>query len=644
IVVPKGRGEEAKYAAEITATILTRLENYFGIPYPYKKSDQVAIPAPFGGMENAGIVTYGQDLLLAKPATDSIQRQRNYASVAAHELAHQWFGDLVTTAWWNDSWLNEAFATWMEQKILADWKPEWKTSLDDVQSLLGAERGDSLVSARKIRQEITSKGDIDNAFDTITYNKGAAVIGMFESWVGPREFQNGIHSYLERHAFRNATAGDFLDAIGTASKKDVSKAFSTFLDQPGVPSVSVALDCGDKTPVLHLAQSRYVPAGSQATGNQVWQIPVCVRSSTSSQPTCLLLSGAKTDVPLKEARSCPQWVEVNADAKGYYRVDYQGGLLSSLTANASALSGAERTELMGSVQAMAAGGKLPEADALRLAEKLHDDPERHVVSTAVAAALSVVDHLVPEDLMPNYRRYLLKSFDARAHELGWASKPGESDDIRLLRPQILLAVAIAGGDQELASQARELTERWLKDPKAVSPEMVHAILITAADYGDAALHSELLAEAEKTTDPLEKQQLFTALAAFRDGGLLETGLEEMTAGRLPLRDAFRLLFPGPFTTPETRKVPLEFLKAHLDQVMAGNPTAMGFSFGAFLPQVGRSFCDAESRQELVVFFEPLTKRYEGAQHNLEQTLESVDQCMALVGAQGGSVKEFLQKY
>ncbi|MBV8732762.1 MAG: M1 family peptidase, partial [Acidobacteriia bacterium] len=180
IVVPKGRGEEAKYAAEITATILTRLENYFGIPYPYKKSDQVAIPAPFGGMENAGMVTYGQDLLLAKPATDSIQRQRNYASVAAHELAHQWFGDLVTTAWWNDSWLNEAFATWMEQKILADWKPEWKTSLDDVQSLLGAERGDSLVSARKIRQEITSKGDIDNAFDTITYNKGAAVIGMFE--------------------------------------------------------------------------------------------------------------------------------------------------------------------------------------------------------------------------------------------------------------------------------------------------------------------------------------------------------------------------------------------------------------------------------------------------------------------------------
>jgi cytosol alanyl aminopeptidase len=191
IVVPKGRKEEAQYAAEVTATILTRLEDYFGIPYPYEKSDQVPIPAPFGAMENAGMVTYGQSLLLAKPATDSIQRQRNYAITAAHELAHQWFGDLVTTAWWNDIWLNEAFATWMEQKIPAEWKPEWKTSLDDVQTLLGAERQDSLVSARKIRQEIVSKGDIDNAFDGITYDKGAAVIGMFERWMGPEEIPKG---------------------------------------------------------------------------------------------------------------------------------------------------------------------------------------------------------------------------------------------------------------------------------------------------------------------------------------------------------------------------------------------------------------------------------------------------------------------
>ncbi len=182
IVTPKGKANEAKYAAEVTATILTRLEDYFGIPFPYEKSDQVAIPVTFGfgAMENAGMVTYAQNLILAKPESDTIQRQRGYASVAAHELAHQWFGDLVTTAWWNDIWLNEAFATWMEQKLLAEWKPEWKTRVADVDSKLEAEREDSLMSARKIRQEIESKDDISNAFDDITYQKGAAVIGMFE--------------------------------------------------------------------------------------------------------------------------------------------------------------------------------------------------------------------------------------------------------------------------------------------------------------------------------------------------------------------------------------------------------------------------------------------------------------------------------
>jgi len=159
---------------EVTATILTRLEDYFGIPYPCEKADQVAVPVTvgFGAMENPGMVTYGQNILLARPAIDTISRQRNYANIAAHELSHQWFGDLVTTAWWDDIWLNEAFATWMEQKLLAEWKPEWKTRVDDVDTKLAAEDEDSLVTARQIRQPIQTKDDIANAFDSITYKKG----------------------------------------------------------------------------------------------------------------------------------------------------------------------------------------------------------------------------------------------------------------------------------------------------------------------------------------------------------------------------------------------------------------------------------------------------------------------------------------
>ena len=277
IVVPKGRSAEAKYAAEVTPQILTRLEEYFGIPYPYDKADQVSVPVTFGfgAMENAGMVTYGQTLILAEPSSDGIARQREYASVAAHELAHQWFGDLVTTSWWNDIWLNEAFATWMEQKLLAEWKPEWNSRIGDVNTKLEAEDQDSLISARQIRQPIESKGDIGAAFDSITYLKGAAVIGMFENWMGSTEFRAGVQRYLDTYAFRTATAGNFLDSL-SAGGKNVTAAFSTFLNQPGVPMVSVALACNGGAK-LHLEQKRSLPIGSEGLAAQQWSIPLCVR-------------------------------------------------------------------------------------------------------------------------------------------------------------------------------------------------------------------------------------------------------------------------------------------------------------------------------------------------------------------------------
>ena len=310
IVTPKGHASEAQYAAEVTATILTRLENYFGIPFPYEKSDQVAIPVTygFGAMENAGMVTYAQDILLSGARGDTTARQRLYATVAAHELSHQWFGDLVTTAWWNDIWLNEAFATWMEQKLVAEWKPEWHTRVGDVDSKLGAETEDTLKSARKIRQEIKTKDDISNAFDGITYEKGAAVIGMFESWVGPSAFRKGVQSYLKKYAFKNADGADFLAAISSATKKSVSEPFSSFLNQAGVPLVSVALDCNGKSPVLHLEQERSLPQHTKQAPNQLWQIPVCVRyeDSSSSKSACTLMSDPRSDWKL-DSESCPTW-------------------------------------------------------------------------------------------------------------------------------------------------------------------------------------------------------------------------------------------------------------------------------------------------------------------------------------------------
>jgi alanyl aminopeptidase len=646
IVTPKGRSGEAKYAAEVTATILTRLEEYFGIPYPYEKADQVSVPitSGFGAMENAGMVTYGQTIILADAASDTIGRQRDYASDCAHELSHQWFGDLVTTAWWDDIWLNEAFATWMEQKLLATWKPEWKTRVDDVDAKLGAENVDSLVSTRKIRQPIETKDDIANAFDTITYQKGAAVIGMFESWMGAEEFRKGVQAYLNRYAFRTATAADFLDSLSSSSKRDVGGPFSTFLNQAGVPTVSLTIDCARTPAVLHTRQSRYLPAGSKGSADRVWQVPLCVRYQGSPAAECTLLTKGEQDVALRSAKSCPAWVEGNAGAVGYYLVDYRGGLQAALTANASkSLTAAERVDLIGNASDMSGSGKLPAADALNLVAAFHEDPERDVLERALGAALSVWSNLVPGNLMPNYERFLKQNFDARARQLGWLPKAGESDDEKLLRPRIVSAVARYGGDRELAEQARMLADKWLADHTAVPAEVVSAVLSTAAYYGDLALYNRFFAALQNTQDTQAKQRLLGALSAFRDRAAIEAGYQAVLAKKISMVDGFSLLFAGQ-GSPETRSLSFEFVKQHFDELTAGHPNIFGDDVGSLLPRSGGSFCDVESRDRYQAFFAPLVDQFPGAPRNFAQVLESIDLCIAQKTAQEGSVAAFLEKY
>jgi alanyl aminopeptidase len=649
IVVPKGKMLEAKYAAEVTATILNRLEDYFGIPYPYEKADQVAIPntAGFGAMENVGMVTYDQALILADPNVDQIGRQRTYAAVAAHELAHQWFGDLVTTAWWDDIWLNEAFATWMERKLIAEWKPEWQTRVADVGATMRAEQDDSLVSARKIRQEILSKDDINNAFDSITYEKGASVIGMFENWMGPEEFRNGVQSYLKQYAFRATTAGEFLDSLSSTSKRNVTKAFSTFLNQAGVPVVSVALECNAGKAALKLQQSRFLPVGSKGDQKQVWNIPLCVRYGTglTGQSQCMLMTQPAETVELTEAKGCPAWVQANDKASGYYRVQYQGGLLAALTSGDAQqrLTATERADLMGNAQALSKAGKLSAAEALALVETFHNDPDRYVVQTAVNLAMGPRENLVPETLMPNYRRFLLKNFQARARELGWTAKPGESEDTRLLRASLVRPVATWAGDEELAAQAKALSEKWFADHNAIDPNMQAAVLSTAAFYGDKALFDRFLAEFAKSKDKQVRRVLLSAMNTFRDPASIEAGRKALLSGTIPFIEGEGVLFNGQ-QEAATRKMALTFLKTNWDQVVSKMPTGGGFDFGSVLPNVGSSYCDASSRDELKTFFAPRVDKFVGAPRALDQVLEGNDLCIANKAAQTPSVAAFLANY
>lgn len=652
IVVPKGRAGEAGYAAEVTATLISRLEDYFGIPYPYDKADQVAVPdtAGWGAMENPGMVTYQQNIIIADPRTDRVSRQRDYAEFAAHELAHQWFGDLVTTNWWDDIWLNEAFATWMASKVIAEWKPEWNTRAEDVTAKLGAEADDSLLSARRIREPILGKDEINNAFDSITYQKGAAVIGMFEAWMGADAFRKGVNAYLNHYAWRATTAGDFLDSLSSSWRRDVGTAFGTFLNQAGAPMVTVNLNCKGTKPALTVSQKRFVPLGSKASGPamaQTWRIPFCFRygSGTTGTRQCVLIEKPEETVALDAANSCPAWVQADDAAMGYYHVAYGPGMVDALTTGdvQKRLTPAERADLMGNVQSLTRAGAAPAADALALVERFHDDPERNVFGLALDTALGLRRTLVAENLIPNYQRFLQKTFGPKAHALGWAAKPGEDIETTLERPDLLRAVATIGGDKELESEVKALADRWFADHTAVDGNLRGAVLSAAAYNGDKNFFDRLLATFKATQDKQERGSLVLAMEWMRDPAANQAGLEAILRGDIPFIEGSRL-FVGPQKDGAAQRVVFDFMRRHFDEVVASMPGGGGFDYGAVLPQVGGGFCDAASRDDLRTFFAPKVKDFIGATRTLDQTVEAIDLCIARRNAQQASVAQFLGKY
>ncbi len=645
IVVPRGRSAEAKWAVASTLPLLTLLEDYFGTPYPYEKLDMVAIPQTvgFGAMENPGMITYAQRILLRKEEESTIGFRRGYAETAAHEIAHQWFGDLVTMAWWDDLWLNEAFATWMGGKVVTAWKPEWDGAVDMVEERSGAMRADSLKSARKIHQPIESENDIKNAFDGITYGKGAAVIRMFESWVGPEVFQKGIRRYLAEHAWKNATSVDFLNAIGEAAGLDVVTPFSTFLDQVGSPIVSFELTCvRGATPVLTLAQKRYVPLGSTANADQVWQIPICVKYATGKieARACTLMTTATAELPLVQSKTCPSWVLPNAGGLGYYRVRPEGELIDRLFAHGMRkLSLPERIGVIGDVDALVGSGQIPAGDALALVDTLEEDGNRHVVGAAVGIAEDP-DEIIGAALRPNYERFVRKVFGARAKALGWTPKKGEDEDTRILRNAVVGLVARQGGDKALVAEATRLAWAWLDDHKSLDAEMVRLVLDVAARNGDRKLYDRLHADAKKADSLEERRKLLGPMGRFSDPEIAKVALALTLKDEFDPREVIGTMLWGALGDPRTRPMAYEFVKTNFDALVAKLPR----EWASGLVYAGVAQCDATLRREVEDFFKERNAKLSGGPLVFTQGLEEMDLCIARREALRPGIEAFLKKF
>jgi cytosol alanyl aminopeptidase len=645
VIVPRGKSAEAAYAVTAIPQLLKLLEDYFGIPFPYEKLDSVVMPISDFAMENSGMITYPESTLLADPASETINHKRELAGTCAHEMAHQWFGDLVTTAWWNDTWLNEAFATWMERKIPGEWRPEWHLDVAAVSARVGAMRQDELASARAIRQPIEGNDDIANAFDDITYEKGAAVIEMFERWIGPQKFRSGVQLYLKQHAWGNATASDLEAAISSVAGQDVAPLFNSFLDQPGVPEVSVALKCSAK-PALELTQKRSLPIGSQAKP-QTWRIPVCVayEADGAVHHQCSVLADAKADMELAETRTCPAWLLPNDGEAGYYQVAYEDSLLKlALADDAAHLSVAERVGVLGDVDLLVGTGETPAGVALALVPEFSKDPAPQVVQAAANIASLLKTESVPGDLREKGSRFILQEFGERAKALGWLAKPGDSDDTRLLRQKLVPFVASVGEQKDLIQEAEKLARAWLQKRQTISPEMLGSLLDIAAEFGDRDLFNLLRMAAIQERDHTLRELLLAALGSFRDPQLAAASLDLLLSKDFDLRESFYPLLFGPLAYAETRDVPFTFVKQHLDSLLKRLPREVGEDYAATLPTVGANFCDAKRRDELDSFFRNRVKDYTGGPRSLAQTLEGIDLCISARQALAPELTAFLNKY
>lgn len=644
-IVPKGKAEEATYAKETTGRVLELLEETIGIPYPYDKLDSVAVPLFFGAMENPGLITYDDGILLGKPGQDSPQRQRTWVEIAAHEMAHQWFGNLVTMGWWNDLWLNESFATWMEYKIPQKYKPEWKYNLTQVNSQSEAVGADRLASSQPIRRAVESQDDIANAFDGITYTKGSATLQMFESYLGEAKFREGVKNYLTRFSHGNARGENFLEAIASMGGPAASQAFASFLDQAGAPLVKVAIDCGQK-PTLKIEQERSLPMGSKADANRTWRVPMCVSYDVKGkiQRECKIVEGRTASWTLTKAKSCPMWINANVDHAGYYQALYSGDWMNKLLADKGKhLNEAERMGTLNDVASLVNSGKIPVADALKLVPEFKDDPSRYTVGALIRIMEGAEALRLPEESRAAFGRFVNANFLARAKALGWKPKADDTQEARLLRAALLPFVTNAGEDPGLVAEARQLAEAWLADRASVPAEIAGQALRSAAMQGDAALFDRILEAASKETNRRPRGAMISALGAFHDPALARRALELTLSGKFDMREINPLLF-GPGNYYKNQRLPIEFVKANYDNLAVKMPRAVDSDAASFLAYTASIGCKAADREEAQAFFGPRAEKWVGGKLALQEALESIALCEARNAQLAGPVAGFLRGY
>lgn len=630
-VTPRGKAGEATFAAAVTPAIVERLQAYFGQPHPFEKLDSLVIPLTdwFGAMENAGLITYASRIMLAQPGKESRELQRDYVSTAAHEIAHQWFGNYVTMGWWSDLWLNESFASWMGDKITAEVRPDWRWETSTQHARRAAMRGDRLASARRVRQPVLTPQDLGTAFDEITYSKGQAVLAMFEGWLGPEPMQAGVRRYMARHAWGSASGDDFMAALADGDV-ELQRAFASFIDQPGIPKLTMRLICEAGAARLQVEQERYRPLGMTAGPPQLWQVPLLLR--TPAGTTRHWLKTASESIALPD-RDCPAWLQANPGGQGYYRA------LLTPERPAGERSVNEWLALLDDQLALAQSGDLPLDRLLALTAERSADPRREIVE-AVTRVLTELRPLLTPAQRPAFAALWQRHYGALARRLGWTVAAGDDEDSRLLRELLLPLMADAGQDAGLRAQARELVARWLAAAEGsaeLDPGLRAALLQSAAIDGDAALFEAMLKRALGTPERRLREDLLQGLAWFEAPALAERARRLLLDPRIDLRELAPELLRRQSRQPALAPAVLAFVSEH----HAAMSRRIGGQAQAYWPDQLAQGCGRDEADALQRLFGAKARAHEAGPGVLAKASERLRQCAAFREAQGPALAQAL---
>lgn len=630
-IATKGKGHELKLALSETPIILQKLEEYFGVAYPFQKLDILAVPDfRAGAMENAGAITFREWYLLMEEKSASVDQKRGFYLVMAHELAHMWFGNLVTMPWWDDLWLNEAFATWLSYKIIDDLKPEFKSS----ERLLGrshrAMGQDSLKAARKIREPIVSSHDILNAFDGITYSKGGAVLSMLENFLGPQKFRNAVSDHMRRFKYQNATSKDFLESLAKYSDDSLVKSADTFLNQTGVPTIHLSYGCYEKGFKVFVKQRRYVPIGSKVSVERSWEVPMCIGYEHKGilKKKCFTLNQSKNFFDIHEGH-CPAFVLPNFNGRGYYRFSLKNSDWQTLLSAPSHMF--KESDRIAIADSLLAGLRSGELSFGFVAEKLRD-----MIDIRSAMLSNYFMRLIEEasNFWVNGQNH--RQMVEYGHEIfrtiyrGLVKSEHLSPDQQILRRDIARFLANIIKDEkarmELSVVGEGYLHRVLKDPQAsieTDENLISDALAISLQHRDDQYLRRVIELLVNQNDTVMRRHLLKGVALSREGNKAELIRTLVFDKRLRKNEQLRLFYTH-LENPKNQPSTWEFLKRNFVRIKS----LLADSKMANLPYLAEGLCDHESAKQVASFFAPFIDKHLGGPRNLAEVIEGIDICAA----------------